>query len=153
MVFIIILGRPWSGLSFQSGSGLSRTGSPIFCMKLCSAHATSSLPRGVVQLCAIYSDLSKQTYTTLPHYTVYFLGHLAHYWESSACHRLIFIQVRTFSFFSEYDFFNSEHDSKNMAFRNQNHHEPRNRCSHSNKHTVHPTFPLFSFSSSFINVK
>lgn len=71
VIFIIILRRPWSGLSFQSGSGLSRTGSPFFCTKLCSAHATSSLPHEVVQLCAICSDLSKQTYTTLPHYTVY----------------------------------------------------------------------------------
>lgn len=151
VVFIIILGRP--GLSFQSGSGLSRTGSPFF--SAWSYAAQMPPAHFLMGLCSsvLFTQTSPNRPTLLSHIIQFILpGHFAHYWESSACHRLICIHMRMFSFFSEYDFFNSEHDSKNMALRNQNHHEPRNRCSHSNKHTVHLTFPLFSLYFNYFQV-
>lgn len=97
MAFFIISQWPRSGLSFQSGSGLSGTGSPFFNTMLCSA----ALIRGAAQHCAICSDLSEQlkTYTTVSHIIQFILpGHLAHYSKSSACHRLIFIGVKMVSF-------------------------------------------------------
>lgn len=71
--FFIILRRPQSGLSFQTGSWLSGAGTPFFCTMLCSAaHATSVLLHRAVEHCAICSDLSKKPKTySLSHYTVY----------------------------------------------------------------------------------